>query len=278
MRDSTVLPELHMLPAEALIPHEDCDPRRVEKLSKRIEEERCLKNPPIVASIPGSDRFVVMDGANRSMAFSFLGIPHIVAQLVSYDDPGVALDTWYHVVSGLAPEEFEAALTAIAGVNLLACTLNEARATLKEQQAAAYIVAENSVRVVSCPNGCQPTDFPLLNDLVNTYKGRADIFRASNDIWEIQAPYYPEITALVIFPRLNPADVIRAAQNGYHIPSGITRHIVPNRAVNINIPLQVLRADWSLERKRGWLQEWLMERMAANAIRYYAESTFSYNE
>jgi len=278
MRDSTVLPDLHMLPTEALVPHEDCDPRRVEKLSKRIEEERCLKNPPIVTAIPGSDQFVVLDGANRSMAFTLLGIPHIVVQRVSYTDPGIALDTWYHVVSGLAMEEFEAWLTNIPGVTLQACTLEGARAALDEQRAAAYIVVGNSVRVVSCPNGCQPTDFTTVNEIVNTYKGRADIFRASNDAWEKQAPYYPEITALVIFPRLQPDDILRTAQNGYRIPSGISRHIIPNRAVNINIPLQVLRADWSLGRKRIWLQEWLMERMAANAIRYYAESTFSFNE
>jgi hypothetical protein len=40
----------------------------------------------------------------------------------------------------------------------------------------------------------------------------------------------------------------------------------------------VLQADWSQERKDTWLQEWLMERMAANAIRFYSESTFSFNE
>jgi len=40
----------------------------------------------------------------------------------------------------------------------------------------------------------------------------------------------------------------------------------------------VLAADKSLENKQEWLQGWLMERMAANAIRYYAESTFSFDE
>jgi hypothetical protein len=48
--------------------------------------------------------------------------------------------------------------------------------------------------------------------------------------------------------------------------------------LNINISLNVLEADWSLERKREWLHDWLMERMAANAIRYYSESTFTFDE
>jgi hypothetical protein len=82
----------------------------------------------------------------------------------------------------------------------------------------------------------------------------------------------------VVFPRLLPADILRAATDGYKVPSGITRHIIPARALNINIPIGILMADWSIERKRAWLDQWLMERMAANAIRYYAESTFSFNE
>lgn len=50
--------------------------------------------------------------------------------------------------------------------------------------------------------------------------------------------------------------------------------MIPNRALNINIPLDVLSVDWDIERKRQWLQDWVMERIAANAIRHYAEPTF----
>jgi hypothetical protein len=99
----------------------------------------------------------------------------------------------------------------------------------------AYIVCEQGVRLVCKPEGCELRDIRLLNDIVSVYKGQADIFRASNDVWEIQAPYYPGITALVIFPRLQPADILQAARNEERIPSGISRHIIPNRALNTNI-------------------------------------------
>ena len=156
-------------------------------------------------------------------------------------------------------------------------SLAEARTLLKQEEAVAYIVSENGVRTVACSEGREYTR-QILVDIVNTYKGQADIFRASNDIWEQQKPYYPDITALVIFPRYSPEDILYCAQNGYKVPSGITRHIIPARALNVNIPLWILEADWTLDQKRNWLQEWLMERMASNAIRYYAESTFSFNE
>jgi hypothetical protein len=277
MQNSTALPKLQVLPSTWLVPHEDVDPRRTEKLSRRILEEGLLKNPPVVAEIPGCERYVVLDGANRAVAFQMVGVAHIVAQVVSYADPGVILDTWYHNVSGMALDEFEAALTRISGMHLVACSLSEARWALETEEALAYIICESGVRKVLPPPG-HGRDLRVLNNLVAAYKGRADIFRASNDVWEIQKPYYPDLTALVVFPRLRPADILHAAQNDYKVPSGITRHIIPARALNINIPIGILMADWPLERKREWLHEWWMERMAANAIRYYAESTFSFNE
>jgi len=277
MKQSRTLPDLRMLPTRLLVTHEEVDPRRVERLSLRIQDEGLLKNPPIVTELPDSSNYVVLDGANRVMAFYSLEIPHIVAQHVSYGDPDLDLDTWYHVVSGMELKEFEEAILTVGNTCMHECSLAEARHALETNRALAYIVSERSVRVVSCPDD-QIDTREVLVDIVNTYKGRADIYRASNDIWEKQKPYYPHITALVIFPRYRPQDIFYCAQNGYKVPTGITRHIIPARALNINIPLDILRSESSLEEKSRWLQEWIMERMASNAIRYYAESTFSFNE
>jgi hypothetical protein len=278
MRDSTVLPDLRMLPSARLVTHEDCDPRRVEKLSQRIKQEGVFKHPPIVAEIPGTADYVVLDGANRTTAVQSLGMPHIVAQLVNYAEPEVILDTWYHVVAGMAIEDFEQALNQVSGLELSPASLEAARLALAGHQAAAYLVCESGVRIARNTSGLLRPDVSLLNKIVSAYRGRADIFRASNDNWEIQKPYYPGITALVIFPRLAPGDVIEAARSGVKAPTGITRHIISPRALNINIPLWVLAVDWPLAQKETWLYDWIMERMASDAIRYYSETTFTYNE
>jgi hypothetical protein len=131
---------------------------------------------------------------------------------------------------------------------------------------------------VESPDGILLDDIHLLNKIVNAYKGKADILRASNDVWEIQKPTYPNITAMVIFPRYSPSDILSATQNGQKVPSGITRHIIPNRALNINIPLPVLSADTGIEEKQIWLRQWFSERLSTNAVRYYSESTFTFDE
>jgi hypothetical protein len=278
MRDSTILPDLHMLPVEMLVPHEDPDPRRVDRLCQRIQTEGQFKHPPIISAIPGDERYVILDGANRTAAMRALTMPHIVAQLVPYAEPFVVLDTWYHIVANMPLDEFETALTRITHLHLEPCSLDEARQALAAQHAAAYIVVESGVRMACNTRATVSPDTHLLSHIVQAYQGKSDIYRASNDIWEIQKPYYPGIAALVVFPRLKPEDVIEAARSGQKIPTGITRHIISPRAVNIDIPLWLLASNWSLERKQAWLQDWLMERMTTNAIRYYSESTFTFNE
>jgi hypothetical protein len=278
VKESTALPHLEMLPTDSLVLHEECDPRRVEKLCARLRDDGHLKHPPVVAALDGTDRFVVLDGASRTMAFVTMGFPHIVAQLVSYGDPGVELSTWHHVVAGMRLDEFEQALTRVTGLRLQECSLEEARTAVATGDAAAYIVCASGVRKAFNGDGSRWRDIRLLNELVGAYRGHADIFRASNDIWEIQAPYYPGITALVVFPHYSPADILMLARHGEKVPTGITRHAIPNRALYVNIPLSVLAANWTLERKREWLHQWLMEQMAADAIRYYPESTFLFGQ
>jgi hypothetical protein len=277
MRDSTALPDLRILPTNKLLPHEDFDPRRVETLSQRIWQDGILKHPPIVTSIPESDQYVILDGANRCLALAHMSVPHIVAQHISYGDPGVELDTWYHVICNMPGEQFEFALAAIPGLKLIPSSLEQARAALSLEQACAYINGPSGVRLAAkTDHSCQVIS--LLKDIVSAYKGKADIYRASNDVWEKQAPYYPGITAIIVFPRLLPADILHAVRNGDQVPSGLTRHIIPNRAVNINFPLHVLASNWQLERKSEWLQGWLMGKMAKNTVRFYSESTFSFDE
>lgn len=278
MRTSTHLPELRMLATTQLHLHETCDERRVERLSQRLRQEGRLKNPPVVALLSEEEDYMVLDGANRVSAFRKLAIPHIVAQVVSYEDPGVELSTWYHVVAGLPEDVFAASLEAVPHLHLEACALQLARQALAIGDAVAYLVGRNRVLLVRNGNDAPGSDIRLLNDLVGAYKGKANIYRASNDDFAKQAPTYPDITALVVFPSYRPADLIALVRRGEVVPSGITRHIIPERALRINIPVDILAADRDLAAKEAWLQRWWRDRLDSNAIRFYAESTFLFDE
>jgi hypothetical protein len=68
------------------------------------------------------------------------------------------------------------------------------------------------------------------------------------------------------------------AQTGSVLPAGITRHIIPGRALRVNAPLALLRGPQPLTEKQAWLDTWLHERRAERGVRYYAEPTFLFDE
>src|SRR6478752_6667729 len=97
------LPDLQIVALADVVPHEQADPRRVARLSRRIAADGLLKNPVIITPIPGTPRYMVMDGANRTMALGQVGARDVLAQVVRYEQPGVALTTWHHLITGIAP-------------------------------------------------------------------------------------------------------------------------------------------------------------------------------
>ncbi len=90
---------------------------------------------------------------------------------------------------------------------------------------------------------------------------------------------HPEITALVVFPHFEPAEVLELATSGARLPAGITRHVVSWRALRLNVPLDML-ADTrrSLDEKNRWLEEWVRDKTLQRQVRFYQEPTVLFDE
>ena len=272
------LPDLRILPVSSLLLHEQHDAQRSEPLAQRLARDEILRNPPIVTPVPGEPRFVVLDGANRVTALQMMHIPHVVAQVVDYEDEDLILDTWYHLVSDLPREEFHQAIGSLPGVELGDSDLIHARAELARREALAYIVYPDNDVCTICAEGDLHQRTARLNDIVDIYKARGKIYRANTDHVEQLLPYYDAVTVLVVFPRYQPAEIIELARVGARLPAGITRHVIPRRALRLNFPLFVLREEWPLIEKSGYLKDWLKQKMANKETRYYQESTFLFDE
>src|SRR5438067_8587497 len=100
------IPDLRLLPAGSLVLHEHADDKRVARLEARLRTDGFLKNPPVVAPIPGTNRYVVLDGANRTTAIARIGCPHVLVQLVDYKSDRVQLQTLHHLITGRDPATF----------------------------------------------------------------------------------------------------------------------------------------------------------------------------
>lgn len=290
-RQMVDLPDLRLLPVSSLIPHEYADEKRVARLVNRIRADGYIKNPPIVAPIPGTGNFVVLDGANRTNAIQRIGAPHVVAQVVDYKSSQVQLLTWHHLISGREPSTFLEEIALVPGLVLQPVSLDLARQALSARAILAYLVlpipSEHNNFTVFTVDGIPGTDHhgthtstALLNAMVNTYKGdpQVTIHRVSTDELDDLMSYYDDVSGLIVFPPYTPDDILALAVSGAKVPTGITRHIISHRALRVNVPLTLLESSEPLERKNAWWHDQVKRKLSNNEIRLYQESTYLFDE
>jgi hypothetical protein len=270
-------PDLRFIEVDRLVPHEKEDERRASGLATRLRDSGILRNPPVVT--PAADRFVVLDGANRVSTVRAAGYPHLVVQVVQYDDPGVRLSTWHHALGAAAADELKRGLNAIQGLEARREELSHARALLARRESIAFVAHAGGEAVSLLGGHDLHARNEALNAVVDLYRGRHSYTRVTRDSIEEARQGHPELVSLVVFPHFQPDEIVEVALGGARLPAGITRHVISWRALRINIPLDVLadRAR-STEQKNRWLQDWMAERIEHNTVRYYEESTVLFDE
>lgn len=273
-------PTLTFLPVECLLIHERHDDQRTLPLILRIRSSGVFRNPPIVTPLQdGSARYMVLDGANRVTALRQMGFPHALVQVVQPDDPGLTLLTWSHTVWELNPVRFMRGLRSIPGLRMRRLHDPDARPSLELECGLAMVQNCRGRRYALCAEtGDLETRVRLLNDLVDSYREKARFDRTSlRDACQL-VDVYPSFCGLVIFPSFNIHDLLRLAGKAYLLPAGVTRFLISPRALHLNYPLDELAADKPLQDKNQMLHQWIQERLAHKRVRYYAESTYLFDE
>lgn len=277
------LPDLRFVSTETVFPHEYHDLQRTGPLVKRLRESASLKNPPIVTQVGDGmrvePRFVVLDGANRSTAAGAAGWPHLIVQVVRYESPFVELHTWFHALTEDARGILEQGLGRLPGVELLHHDRVHARALLARREALACVVLQDGDVLVVRGGRTLHERNELLNSFVHLYQDRVPYTRVTSDSLTAARKEHPEVQALVIFPRYDPAEVIDLASAGEFLPAGVTRHLIRWRALRVNIPVALCEDPaQSLDQKNAWLSSWTAERLAKREVRFYEEPTVLYDE
>jgi len=274
------LPELRIVNTEGLHPHEDVDVSRVEPLRITLEEEGFLKNPPVVMPFPGRpEEFVVLDGANRTMAFKALHIEHSLVQIVRPGREEMRLRTWNKVVYGAPPERLFHSLYDLFGVVPAPNDRKERLERYTSRARLAYLsLPDGSAWEVGAEREVLPERIRLLRqlDMVTSEIGQAE--RTS----EIEANQFSDVfsplSGLVVFPPFEIEEVLEVVARGLCLPSGLTRFIIAPRVLRINYPLARIQEPATIEEKQDRLERWIETRLRTRSIRYYAEATFSYDD
>jgi len=272
------LPNLRILPIESLILHEEHDMQRTLPLVEKLRAQGIIRNPPIVMSLnDGTERYMVLDGANRVTSLRELEFPHIVVQVVDADNPHVNLQTWNHVVWGMNVRTMISSLRKIKGIE--PAKVN----TLKSLDAPKYMPMQirfpnDTFYILKETPSDLATHIQTMHGVVNTYKTNASLDRTSQTLIDTFKKVYPDLTALVIFPHFKIKTVLKLASQNILLPTGITRFTVSPRALHLNYPLHELSSGKSIEYKQEYLDHWIEEHVKKKSVRLYSEATFLFDE
>ena len=252
--------------------------QRTLPLVEKLRRVGILRNPPIVMPLAdGTERYMVLDGANRVTSLTEMEFPHIVAQVVKVDDPHVNLQTWNHIVWGMNPKTLMSRIRKVKGLEVI--KVNPYRSL----DAPKYVPVQ-----IRLPDGKfyllaeTPSELPIhintLHQIVNAYKTGASLDRTSQTLIDSFKSIYRDLTALVIFPSFKVRTVLKLAAQKIVLPTGITRFTVSPRALHLNYPLHELSSGKPIEYKEDYLKQWIEERVKNKGVRLYAEQTFLFDE
>jgi hypothetical protein len=225
------------------------------------------------------ERYVVLDGANRTTAFRALGLPYVVAQVVHPGDNQVAVETWNHAVLNVTEAEWLEVIGTQEGVTLNESDAVRAGADMHEGCALAYLsLRGNRVLEVSADVPDLRSRVLGLNRLVQAYLSRGRVERTNAGSAAELERAFPTAAGLVVFLSFSVEDIVEAVAHDLLLPAGLTRFLVSPRALRLNYPLEALALDEPREAKEGALTRWVHERVTGRRVRYYAEATYLFDE
>ena len=272
------LPTLKILPLSQLLLHEDHDVQRSLPLVNKLRAQGILRNPPIVMPLPdNSNRYMVLDGANRVTSLREMEFPHIVAQVAKANDPHVNLQTWNHVVWGMKTDNLLDAIHKVDGIKPVQVDTNKSLDAPKYTPMQIRLPDEKFYILKESPSDLA-THIHTMHQIVNVYKNTAALDRTSQTLIDNFKKVYPDLTALVIFPSFKIKTVLKLTAQNIVLPTGITRFTVSPRVLHLNYPLHELSSSKPLEYKEAYLQLWVEDHIKHKRVRHYAEQTFLFDE
>lgn len=262
-------PDLRIVNVDDVMPHEKSDAQRSQPLIERLKRAKCFTNPPMVAEVAGG-KYVLMDGSNRHISMISLGFRHILVQVADYESDFVDLGVWQHIVSDW---DWRNLLNELTQINHI-----ETRDGWDSNAVAQVLLRDGPVYSLHAAVDTLQERNGTLRQVVSSYHQNATLYRTPlvdpAQIWSL----FPTGFALVMFPVYQPQDIIDAALECAYLPSGVSRHIIHGRALNLNFPMEYLRVDAPLPAKNEQLQVWLRQQYAERSVRFYAEATYQFDE
>lgn len=255
-----------------LVLHESFDHVRVDMIKKKILRNKVFTNPILcVKQSPNSGNYVVLDGANRTTALRQLGLNFALVQEFKYED--LQLDSWCHVLLGKTVSFW---VKKFLPISKFEEDKNIARCNIKSKSAKVYLLSGNKIFSTKLTGNLEER-LKKINQMSEVYL-KEGCFKRINYRHFIKNNKVKSGEHVIIYPYFSKTDILSITMKGLFIPSGISRHIVKNRALHVNLPISILKHVGSLNDKNNFLNKFLNKIISIRQYHAYDGSVCLFDE
>lgn len=240
--------KLRLLPTEQLHPHEETIPRYLKELTEQISSDTVVKHPLIVED----KTFIILDGMHRFAALTDLACKLIPVALVDYENPRITVERWIRLIdAGDRLHRLFDALTPtlqIHSMNLREVGSESFAENLMDDHLAfsKLSLKSRTYFVEGTPSSILEA-YELIRELQEAlekedFKVALKTEAETRKVLEEDRPHCG-----LAGPKIKKPDILRIVTEGKVFPPKVTRHVLPLRVFNIDVPLERLRSTENVE-------------------------------
>jgi hypothetical protein len=275
--------EIGIVPVAVLLQHEQIIPHKADRLTYEFKNLAHLQNPVIV-----DENHVVLDGNHRTHVFKALNFRYIPVCKIDYLNDNTKLRCWFRLLGNIPniatiKRTFESSGCRIHPVSDKSALME----TLEANTNACGIQGSDGFHFIEFPE-CLAQDAVAAYDLLQQIQQQLLSLEISLDYIPCNTVHKEKFRqnlttseAVIWTPRLTKKTVIASAKEKKIFAPKTTRHVIPARPLNVNVPGYWLKENISQkeinQRFENFLQEKQVRRFGPGQVidgRYYEEELF----
>ncbi len=275
--------QLEIVSVESLLLHEEVIPHHADKLILEFRNWANLQNPIIV-----DENHMVLDGHHRAFVFKKLRFNYISVCKIDYFNETVQLRYWFRLLGKIeSTDSLRQIIEAMNGDLHQVGDGETLKTALQENRFHCGIQHEDFFASVSFPKAA-------VNDAVDAYhimeRIQNKLMREGKRLEYIPCQSLQDDTlsnrigkdeVVIWTPHISKEMVVDAVRQEKRFAPKATRHLIPARPLNVNVPISLFKENISLEEINMKFSEFLkkksLRRFAPGQIingRYYEEELF----
>lgn len=236
IKDKRLELDIAVLNVDSLHLHEETIPDLLVHLTQSIESDGLVKHPIIV----DRESLVVLDGVHRVSALKKLSIRRVPACLIDYENPRIRVCSWYRTITNLSTPENLLSLIRKAGATTEKIE-NVDEDTIGISPTVAAVKFRYQTFLVKSPYRNLVEAYNIIGALEAELRVKGMRVRYETEGDALEDLRNKRVRAVILMPRLSKREIIDAALSGQFFASKATRHVIPARIMNLNVPLTLLR-------------------------------------